>query len=162
MPIEIEDPKEQEEKRAAAAEERRKKVAAAAGAPEEDEAVGQKRELWPLIPAIPVVLAIALSLIPEKPEVDEQDLIRGKCASQLMRVQYAKVALVEKRELAEGDALSEEDIAELRKLFTCPGGGELNVGEAGYEPSCRLHGPVSTWVTEQQNVAYWEKVLKEQ
>lgn len=158
MPIEIEDPKEEEKKaKAEAAEKKRKRAAAAAQ--EDDEFVGQKRELWPLIPAIPVVVAVLLSLLPERVEVNEVELERARCMAQMMDVVGMKTQVVQEKGLEEGDSLPEEEIEKIRQAVSCPGGGSFEIREAGSEPRCSLHGTMSEWGREQKNIAYWDKVL---
>jgi len=169
MPIEIEDPKDQgkkkakaaEERKAEAAEKRRKKIAAAAGAAEDEELVGKKRELWPLIPAIPVVLAVVLSLLPERVDVNEIELERSRCVNQLRTAAAMKAMKAAELKLQEGDALPQNELDKILSEVKCPGGGIIDVRAVGYEPRCSLHGTFSEWVQEQQNIGYWDKALKD-
>ncbi|MFC1462624.1 hypothetical protein ACFLQU_03370 [Verrucomicrobiota bacterium] len=157
MPIEIEDPEEEKKAKAEERKKKRKAAAAAAAAEEDGELAGQKRELWPLIPAIPVVIAIVLSLIPEKPDVDERDMVRSQCMGQLKIITSMKQDIAKDEKLEEGDEISDDAKASIKKSAACPAGGTIEIREVLYEPRCAMHGTMSQWLKEQENMAHWHE-----
>lgn len=153
MPIEIDDGLENEPKPPP------KKKKKAQVLEEEEEMVGQKRELWPLIPAIPVVIAIVLSVIPEKPDVNELDVERTRCVAQLRITAAMKESVVKDQDLSEGASLPEDSLQQIRSSAVCPAGGDIDIREVGHEPRCAIHGTVSDWVREGENLGHWYNVI---
>ena len=128
---------------------------------EEEELVGQKRELWPLIPAIPVVIAIGLSLIPEGVDVNKSDIERARCVAQLRTVSVMKDKTTMEQELGEDSALSKGDQESILKMVACPAGGDIQVREVGREPRCALHGTLTDWLKEGENLGHWHEVTSQ-
>ena len=128
---------------------------------QEDEDLAPKREWWPLIPAIPVVLAIVLSLLPKTVEIDENKVERDSCIMNLYAIISIKDNFATGNNLSPGEAIPPELMTKLHDFTICPSGGIIHVREISREPRCSRHGLVSEWEELQKSMAVWHDITTE-
>lgn len=138
MPIEIEDPTEAKEP--APDQEEKKKKRKTRAAIEEDEFVGERPQLWPLIPAIPVVLAIALAALPERGDIDDVSAAQAECFKNTAAITAIKLAAAEREKLNEGDPVPAHYLNHMERYTNCPSGGKIDIGAIGQQVGCSYHG----------------------
>ena len=149
--IEIEDPKKKKKKQP---------PAPAPSPTPEGEEYEKKRELWPLIPAIPVVLAIILSLIPETKEIPERQITKTHCIRNLYMIMDMKRQYAKSHNLAPGDPCPPELLQQLKEFQKCPEGGVIKIQSIGREPRCSRHGTPSEWEQQNENMATWYEIIE--
>ncbi|MCK5850746.1 MAG: hypothetical protein KAH23_07510 [Kiritimatiellae bacterium] len=125
---------------------------------QEDDDFEPKHKWWPLIPAIPVVLAIVLSLWPKSADIDPRKVKRDNCIKNLYTIISIKENYAKNNKLSNGEAVPPKLMKTLQNFATCPGDGIIRIREIGREPRCSRHGLVSEWEKQQKSMAVWHDI----